>query len=85
MFRQNFGCNNLIRTSSDGTNGGTRWSLTESRHSIASTKNAHRRSNRQSNYRSPPANQTRTSKRVVQHQDSDLSLSHGHQQRPEIK
>ncbi|CAF4168446.1 unnamed protein product [Rotaria sp. Silwood2] len=93
--RQNCGCNYLTRRSSDGINGG-RWSLTESRYSNVSTKHPHQRSNedcrsqknprvysnRQSNYRLPPAsNQSRTIKHIVQHRSSQSSLLYGYQHR----
>ncbi|CAF0813151.1 unnamed protein product [Rotaria sp. Silwood1] len=93
--RQNCGCNYLTRRSSDGINAG-RWSLTESRYSTVSAKHPHRRSNddcrlqknirvysnRQSNYRLPPAsNQSRTIKHIAQHRSSQSSLLYGYQHR----
>ncbi len=75
-------------------------SVTESRHSIGSSKHPNRRSSeyhrahnprvpipttptipvpRHSNYRTPTSAYARTSKRIVQHQNSQASLLYGYQ------
>jgi hypothetical protein len=76
FLRQNCGWNQLTRTSSNGTTDG-RCSLTESRFSINSSKNVHRRSN----YRSPSANTSRTNKHFIQKQNSQSSIVYGYQSR----
>ncbi len=83
IFRQNCGWSQLARSSSDGLNegGGARCSLTESRHSINSSRNLHRRSNRQSNYRAPTSNTSRTSNRLTHQQNSQSSVVYGYQPR----
>ncbi len=82
IFRQNFGWSQLTRSSSNGlTEGVARCSLTESRYSINSSKNHHRRSNRQSNYRSPTSNASRTSNRLTHQQNSQSSIVYGYQPR----
>ena len=93
IFRQSYGCNHLTGTTSDETNGVGRSSLTESRYSAASPKHPDRRSmeysrsqqgsrmlqQRQSNSRSSALVQSRTSKRIVQHQNSQSSLIYAYQ------
>lgn len=74
---------------------GVRCSLTESRHSLASSRYSHRRSNedpriqknirshsnRQSNYRLPVSNASRTNKAIAQHSNSQSSVIYSYQQR----
>lgn len=67
LFRQNCGWSQLTISSSDGLTGDAgRCSLSESRFSINSVKHPHR----QSNYRSPSANQFRVSQRRSAQQNS---------------
>ncbi|CAM4890348.1 unnamed protein product [Rotaria socialis] len=93
--RQNSGCHLVPRKASEGTTNGVRYSLTESRYSIASSKHIQSRSNddsrsqrtprmqsnRQSNYRSPTPNQSRTNKYIVPQRNSQSSLFYSYQHR----
>ncbi|CAF1431897.1 unnamed protein product [Adineta steineri] len=86
---------NLTGSSSNGMNSGYRCSLTESRYSLGSSRYGNRRSNeptrtqntprtgstRQLNYRSPPTQQARLTKRLIHQPNSQSSLVYAYPSR----